>query len=74
MKSVIVLLIVICICLMIITWRIFQLDSFSTALKEDTQLLVSSTHALIAQNSRLEQELINLRKEIQAVKESFPKR
>ena len=56
---------------------IFQIYSLETVLRnshESGQLIIGSNQALINANARLESEIIGLKKEVSAIKESFNKK
>ena len=74
MKYLNVILTVTVVCLLFIGWSLWDTTARLRNVDEACRLLVSSNQALINANARLEAEITNLKKEIQAVKENLPRR
>jgi hypothetical protein len=54
--------------------RFNSLEQTAKIFNDNFESIVSSNQALINANARLEAEMTNLRKEVSAIKESFPKK
>jgi hypothetical protein len=74
MKPLAVLLVIACLCLLFIGWRLFALDETLRGYVENAQLIVRSNQDLIQQNIRLEQALVTLQRQVESFKDSMPKR
>jgi hypothetical protein len=68
------ILTVIAIALLGVIFRIYVLEAELKNYQEFSQLIVGSNQALINANARLESEIIGLKKEVSAIKESFNKK
>ncbi|MDD5348197.1 MAG: hypothetical protein PHT59_06260 [Candidatus Omnitrophica bacterium] len=74
MRTISILLVIVCLCLGVIAWKLFELSDVLKTAGEDARLIISSNQALINANARLENELAGLRKQVEAVKDSFPRK
>jgi len=74
MKAIAVILVIICLGLALIGWRLFMLEDILRGYAENTELVIRSNHDLINQNARLEQALVNLQKQVESFKDSMPRR
>jgi len=54
--------------------RLYSWENPLKSLSESIQMIIASNQALINGNARLENEIVNLRKEVSAIKESFSKK
>ncbi len=74
MKYLNVLVTVIAIVFLGLIFRLYSLERALKSFSENSQLIASSNQALINANARLESEVANLRREVSAIKENFPKK
>jgi len=74
MKYLNMILTVIAIALLGVILRIYSLEAELKNSHESIQLIISSNQSLINANARLESEIIGLKKEVSAIKESFNKK
>ena len=74
MKYFNVILTVIAIIFIAAVMRLYSWENSLKSLSESNRLIIASNQALINANARLESEVVNLRKEISAIKENFPKK
>lgn len=74
MKYLNVLVTIIAIVVLGLAFRLYSLENALKNFSENSQLIASSNQALINANTRLENEVVNLRKEVSAIKENFPKK
>ena len=74
MKYLNVILTITVICLLFIGWNLRETAARLGNVDEACRLLISSNQALINANARLEAEITELKKEIQAVKENLPRK
>ncbi len=74
MKYLNFVLTVIAVALIGVSLKLYLLENSLKTFSESSQMLIGSNQALLNSNFRLETELVNLRKEVSAIKESFPKK
>ncbi len=74
MKYLNFILTVIAVALIGLSLKLYLLENTLKNFSESSQMLIGSNQALLNSNFRLETELVNLRKEVSAIKESFPKK
>jgi hypothetical protein len=74
MKILILVLVIIAAALVGVSFRLYSLENLLNNSNEKKELLIGSNQALINSNARLEAEVVNLRKEVTAIKESFSKK
>lgn len=74
MKYLNFVLTVIAVALISVSFKLYLLENSLKNFSESSQMLISSNQALLNSNFRLETEVVNLRKEVFAIKESFPKK
>jgi hypothetical protein len=74
MKYLCVILTIIALLFIAAIYEFNSLDESAKRINDNSQAVIISNQALINANARLEGEIVNLRKEVSAIKESFPKR
>ncbi len=74
MKYLNFILTVIAVALIGLSLKLYLLENTLKNFSDSSQMLIGSNQALLNSNFRLETELVNLRKEVSAIKESFPKK